>query len=348
MRGEGIRFKTEHVVTAALFVGAVIFSFTTTAYRINLFTNFYISIILCLSISLIWGFCGTFSFGQTAFYAMGGYVYAIVAMNIDGPASTLIALFCAIVVTWLFAMFLGYFMFYGGVNDMFVAIMTICINLSFSIFLTQTGGDNWKVGNVQLGGLNGINRIPPLTIGSLQFKGIPLYYLALAILVACMAVFVWLSRSKTGYTLFAVREDRERSRMFGYNVPLIQMVVFGVGGALAALAGVLYTSWGGYIGPITLNMTAATIPVVLVAAGGRKKPAAAMLFAIIFYYVYHNLAANASEYTLIILGLALIIVVLFIPQGVFSALFTFFDEKIEKALLKKSGSLIEGEGEKDT
>ena len=152
MRGEGVRVKTEHIVTVALFVGAFLLSFTTTEYRINLFSNFYISIILCLSISFIWGFCGTFSFGQTAMYAMGGYVYAIVAMNVDNPASTLLALLCAVVVTGLFAMILGYFIFYGGVNDMFVAIMTICINLSFSIFLTQTGGENWRVGNVLLGG----------------------------------------------------------------------------------------------------------------------------------------------------------------------------------------------------
>ena len=346
MRKEGFSLKTEYIVAVIFFIGAALMSLFSTGYRLNLFTTFFNSVILCFSISLIWGYCGTFSFGQAAFYTIGGYVYAFITLNVGSPAITPLALLCAVVFTGLFALILGYFMFYGGVNDMFVAIMTICITLSLSLFMAQTGGNNWKIGSVPMGGLNGINRIPPLTIGTLEFKGINLYYLSLTVLVVCMAVFVWLKHSRTGYMLFAVREDRERSRMLGYNVPLIQMVIFGIGGALAALAGVLYVSWGGYIGPTNMSLTASTIPVVLVAAGGKKSPTAAMVFAIIYYYAYHNLAANASEYALIILGVALVLVMLFIPEGVFSTLFSFFDEKLEKILPAKNCPPVSDKGGK--
>ena len=121
------------------------------------------------------------------------------------------------------------------------------------------------------------------------------------------------------------------------------MIVFGIGGAIAALAGVLYVAWGGYVSPDALGVTQATIPVIIVASGGKKSPTAAMLFGFIYYFVSNSLTASGSKYTLLILGIALIIVLLFVPQGLFKALFGFTDEKISALInrLKRSNKPVE-------
>ena len=274
------------------------------------------------------GILRTYSFGQAAFYGLGAYIYGIIAGNLPSMALTPLALIAAVVIVGIFALILGYFMFYGGVNDVFVSIITLCLTLALATFFGQTAGSEWTIGKVALGGYNGLNGIPKLCIGSYALQGIPFYYLCFAITMIVLFVFKHIERSKSGYTMFAIRENRERSALFGYHTAKIQMVVFAIGGMIAALAGVLYASWGGYVSPVSMSMTQATIPVVIVAAGGRKSPTAAMLFGLIYYYASNRLAAAGNEYALIILGIALILVIMFVPQGLFKSLFDIIDKKI--------------------
>lgn len=329
------KIKTEHIVAALLLIVGLVLPLFMSAYKVNIFSSFFAGIILCFSLTFIWGYCGTFSFGQAAFYGLGGYLYGLITKNIGSPAATFPALLITIVIVGALAAFIGYFMFYGGVNDVFVGITTLCLTLVLSTFFGQTAGPQWKIGKVLLGGYNGMNGIPTLSLGGLKFTGLSFYYFCLAVMFIILIAFKIFEHTKWGYTLFAIRENRDRSRLFGYNVPKIQMIVFGVGGAIAALSGVLYACWGGYVSPNIMDMTSATIPVVLVAAGGRKSPTAAMLFGLIYYFVANMLAAAGSEYALMILGASLILVILFVPQGIFASLFAFTDSKFEQLFHKQ-------------
>ena len=326
--GNAFRKESENSFAVLLFTFFMILPAMTSAYKIQIYTNFFNSILLCLSIVLIWGYCGTFSFGQSAFYGLGAYGYAIISGNMGVHSLTPLAALLAIAIVWLFALILGYFMFYGGVNDVFVGILTQCITLALTTFFGQTAGPEWHIGKILLGGYNGITGISPLYLGELKLKGLSLYYFCAIAVFVTVLIFKIIEKSKTGYTMIAVRENRQRSSMFGYNVPKIQMVVFSIGGAIAALAGVLYASWGGYVSPSAMSITQATLPVILVASGGKKSPVAAMLFGFIYYFANNLLTGAGSSYSLLILGLALVVVVLFVPQGLFKALFGKLDEKI--------------------
>src|ERR1044071_8856464 len=70
--------------------------------------------ILALSLALIWGYAGILCFGQAAFFGLGGYTYAVAAINF-GDTTGAAAL--AIAVPALFAALLGYFMFWGRISD---------------------------------------------------------------------------------------------------------------------------------------------------------------------------------------------------------------------------------------
>ncbi len=88
-----------------------------------------------MSLGLVWGFGGIMSFGQTAFFGIGGYTYAIAVENIGD--STL-PLLLSIAVPAAFAALLGYFMFFGRLGDVFVGVVTLCVSLILFDFGNST------------------------------------------------------------------------------------------------------------------------------------------------------------------------------------------------------------------
>ena len=327
--------STENIVAVALFAYLFSYPMLNSAYRTMNMANFLASIILALSLALVWGYTGIFSYAQAAFYGIGGYTYAILAKNFTGPEFTPMFLIAALAMGFLVAMILSFFMFYGGINDVFVALITMCVTLVHETFLQQTAGPQWKIGNAALGGFNGINSITKLTIGSTVLRDKKLYIFALIMLTLIYIGFRYMERSKLGYTLISIRENRERSELFGYDVAFIQTMIFSVAGAMAALAGVIYTTWGGYIVPTAVGMTQATIPVVLVAAGGKKNSTSVILFSLFYLTLSQKLAASGTQWSLIILGAILLLVVLFVPKGIIHSLFEILDEKVVNPLLNR-------------
>lgn len=299
-------------------------------YKLSQYSYYYSMTILALSITLVWGYTGIFSFGQAAFMGVGAYTYGIISQVLRNNALTPLVLLIAVGFVTVIGLVLAYFMFYGGVNDVFVGLITMCVGIALQTFLGQTAGSQWQIFGVQLGGYNGLTGIPMLQIGNHAFSQVGYYFLTFCIMLAIYFSLRILVKTNSGYKLAAVRENRDRSELFGYNVHFIQMIAFGISCGIAALSGVLYSAWGSYIAPDNLSMTQSTIPVVIVASGGRKNPTATILFSILYYVLSSKLAASGSQWNYIIIGVVLIVVLLFIPEGLFSALF----KKIDGLVLK--------------
>src|SRR5687768_5995781 len=76
---------------------------------------------LAISVCLLWGYTGIFSFGQTAFFGLAGYAYGVAAINLlPVLGDTTIAVLAALLLTTLVALLVGYIMFYGGVSALYV------------------------------------------------------------------------------------------------------------------------------------------------------------------------------------------------------------------------------------
>lgn len=328
------QFSSENIAAFILLVIALIVPVYMKGYQLSLFSYYISMTILAISITLVWGYAGIFSFGQAAFMGVGAYIYGILGKSMDNKAFTPIAMLIAIIIIMLIGAILAYFMFYGGVNDVFVGLITMCVGIALETFMGQTAGSQWKVLGVKLGGYNGMTKIPMICFGRYKLTDVSFYFFCLVILVAIYIALRYIRKTKVGYCLIAIRENRQRSELFGYNVPFIQVVVFSVSTGIAALAGVLYSAWGAYIAPSNLSMTQSTIPVVIVASGGKKNPTAAILFSIFYYVLSNKLSASGSEWNYIILGFILIIVLLFIPEGLFSALFKKIDGLVLKNKVK--------------
>jgi len=289
------------------------------AYAASQFTLFLTYGLLAMSLALIWGYAGILSFGQVAFFAMAGYVYAIVSLNLEGPLGATIALPVSIAAATLFALVLGYFMFYGEVRDVYVAILTLAVTLVCKTFMAQTAGSEWAVGDVLLGGFNGIPGIEDFTLGiegaTLTLSGAAFYWFVLAVLALTYLGLRVLVNSSFGYAMVAVREDEDRTEMLGYDVRKVKLAVFTLSGALAGLSGVFYVTWGNYISPERLTLTFASMPVIWATVGGRKSLLGTAVGAIIVEFLRKYFSINAPEFAIIIVGAILLVAVLLLPEG---------------------------------
>ena len=116
-------------------------------------TVFVSMAVLALSLGLVWGFGGILCFGQTAFFGLGGYTYAVAAINFG---DTTWAVPLALLLPTLVAAALGYLMFYGRISDVYMGVITLTTTLILFKFANSTAGDEWNIGAAPLGGFNGI------------------------------------------------------------------------------------------------------------------------------------------------------------------------------------------------
>ncbi|WP_226481455.1 ABC transporter permease subunit [Natrinema amylolyticum] len=286
--------------------------------------------LLGMSLCFIWGYCGILSFGQVAFFGIGGYTFGVVAINVASFSGPTLGLLAALLASTGFAAALGYFMFYGGVRDVYVTILTLVVTLVLYTFMGQTAGGEWAIGDARLGGFNGMSGVPDLGLGvgstGLEIGIVAHYYVTLGALVATYLGLRALVNGRFGYAMVATREDETRTEMFGYNTTFIKLTVFTIGGAIAGLAGVLFTAQNNYIDPSVFGITAAALPVVWASVGGRTSLLGTVSAALTIQVVDYWLALSGSEWALVFIGVLLVVVVLLMPEGIAPRLRTMLVE----------------------
>jgi branched-chain amino acid transport system permease protein len=272
--------------------------------------------LLALSLSFVWGIGGIFSFGQTIFFGLAGYTYGVVSLNIQGIGGTILALCVGVIIAVLAATIIGYFMFYGRVASLYVAIITLATTLIFYNLFISTSGGQYQIGEAALGGFNGMQRVPTL----LDLDITSSYWLVITISSLTLILLLLLRRSRFGRVFNAVRANEERTELLGYDVRGVKLTGFVIGGAIAALAGVLHTSWGNTINPTVFNLDQATLVAIWVMVGGRTKLWGAFLGAALIQSFSNFLGTTAQYATPLILGATLIALVLFLPEGIAPAI----------------------------
>jgi branched-chain amino acid transport system permease protein len=305
----------------ALVVGLlVLYPQTTDAWAVSNAAQYFALAFLALSLAFVWGYCGVLSFGQVAFFGVGGYAFGVISINYTSALGITAAVVGAVFVGTLFSLALGYFMFYGGVRDVYVTIITLVVALVLNTFMAQTAGSEWAIGEARLGGFNGMTSIPDITLGvgsgGVVLEDTLLYYALLgALLVTYLGLRV-LVNSSFGMTMVAVREDEDRTATFGYHTEFVKLVVFTIGGALAALGGVFYASWGNYVDPTVFGITFAALPVVWVSVGGRESLLGAIGATLAIERISTELAFTGSEWALVFVGALLLFVIMVMPDGI--------------------------------
>jgi len=269
--------------------------------------------LLAVSMGFMWGFAGMLSFGQTAFFGLGGYVYAVLALY-SGHTGWPLAV--AIVLPMLFALLLGYFMIYGRISDIYFSVVTLVVTLILEKAIRSTSGDQYTVLGVRLNGQNGIPTVPSLQL-PIEFKTElhAIFYLAAGLLVLVYVGLRLLLTTKFGRALVGIRENPRRMELLGYDVRRYRLGVFVLCSGIAALAGVLRAVWGNYVGPQMFDLNQAGQVVIWVIVGGRSTLLGPIVGAAGVQYLAAWLGTQAVGQISLILGLLLMLTVLLFSQG---------------------------------
>jgi len=283
-------------------------------------TIFAAMCILALSLGFVWGYGGILCFGQSAFFGLGAYAYAVTAVDLGESTAAAIL---AVLVPAVFAALLGYFMFYGRLSDVYLGVITLSVTLIFFNLMNSTAGDAYRVGKARLNGFNGMPSLPTLNVPGDPARLLDpteTFYLVMAFLVIVYVGLHVLLASHFGRVVVAIRENEARCELLGYDVRLHKLLVFTIGGGIAGLAGCLFANWGAFVSPNVFSLTMTSQIIIWVIVGGLGTLVGPIIGCLIMQYLATTLGTQQLANTNLIFGIIFLAFVLLVPRGIVPSL----------------------------
>jgi len=226
-------------------------------YVLHILILICIYVILSVSLNLIAGYAGLLSMAHAAFYGVGAYVAALMALNLHSPF--LVNMVCAVILSGLLGALVGTPSLRIR-NDYFVIATFAFQVITFNVL------NNWVSFT---GGPMGLPGIPQPTLCGLQVSS----HLGFLILVGSFCASTLLVthrivRSPFGRVLKAIREDEVFAQAAGKNVASGKVLVFVMGAGMAAVAGVLYAYYISFIDPTSFTVMESIFIISIVIIGG--------------------------------------------------------------------------------
>jgi branched-chain amino acid transport system permease protein len=312
MRGRSMASRRLGFLAAALAIAALPMVLTGNYWQTNL-TICAINVLLALGLDFILGYAGQLNLGQSAFYGLGAYVSVLLVMKWGVPfwaafAGGVTFSGCAGMILALFAVRLrGHYL---AIASLGFAVITYQILLNW-ISLTQ--------------GPLGIYAIPPppaIAIPGLHVidfhNPTALFYLVASFTLLVYFLLDQLVRSPIGETLTAIREDDVSAASLGINAVAWETFAFGVGAAVGGAAGCFYGSFVGTLVPDAFFITESFTILSMVIVGGMGTLIGPVWGAILLTLL-PELLREIGDLRLIVYGVALTLVVLFMPGGLAQA-----------------------------
>lgn len=279
------------------------------ALTLNSFTlSFLMLLVMYAALSIGWnilgGYAGYQSFGHVAFLGVGGYT-SVWLFKSFGIEPVLTAPLGA-VVAGLVALVVGYPCL--RLKGPYFALVTLIVALAVEIVVANLPG---------LNATSGIFLQSPLESSALSQA--LLYELMVLVLAVTIVVARYVERSKFGLGLYAIREDEEVASTQGIDTTRLKIGAFVVSAALAGLGGGIYAWFLGYVTPGPMFDVRISILVVLIALlGGTQSWVGPFLGAVLLRVVDQVLVLRfGGQVAQIMYGLLLVVVILYLPQGLY-------------------------------
>lgn len=263
-------------------------------YQVTIIT-IGINIILALGLNLIIGFTGQFSLGHAGFMSIGAYCAAITLLKIPNMGGLFLGMVIGAIITSIVALI--------------VAIPTLRLRGDYLAIATLGFSEVIRIAiqNMEItGGAAGLSSIPKLTT-------FPLVFIFIVISILVVHNFV---RSSHGRACISVREDEIASESMGINTTKYKTLAFVIGAILASIAGALYASYFYVLKPSTFGFMKSIDILVIVVFGGMGSLSGS-IFAAIVLGLINLFLQSYSEIRMIIYALAIILIMVYRPQGLF-------------------------------
>ena len=265
-------------------------------FLIQFLINLFMLAALAESWNIIGGFTGYASFGNVAFFGIGAYTTGVLLTVLKWPFA--LALPASGLLAMAFAALVGIPILRLKGHYFAIATLGVAETMREIVYnLKITGG--------------GTGLTMPITKSALPF-----FYLMFGILVAATDINWWLSASRFGYGLVAIREDEDAAMAMGINAALYKTAAFALSGAFAGLVGGVSAYWITFIDPDGVFKVIITIQMIIMAVfGGMGTVVGPLLGALVLASVSELLSTQLVSLAELFNGLIVILVVLFMPKG---------------------------------
>ena len=292
-------------------------------------------VMLALGLNIVVGFAGLLDLGYVAFYAVGAYFYAILASPQFGlhlPFWALLPMGAGI--ACLFGVLLGAPTL--RLRGDYLAIVTLGFGEIIRIFLNNLNAPV-NVTN----GPQGINMIDPVRIGGhaltrpIEILGVQIsgphahYYLFLGLTLLVIFAAIRLQHSRIGRAWAAIREDEVAAEAMGIHTRNVKLLAFAMGATFGGLGGGLFAAFQGFVSPESFTLMESIMILCMVVLGGMGHIPGVILGAVLLTMLPEALryvgplqqeligrvAVDPSDLRMLLFGVALVLVMLFRPQG---------------------------------
>ena len=321
------------LIVASIIILAVIVPSLIPAFRLRLVGRFLSLAIVALGIDLIWGYTGLLSLGHGIFFALGGYALAmnLILQTSDGQLPDFFTLYGVKELPWIWQPFnsfpftllalvlipgivaglIGYLVFRNRIKGVYFSILTQAALLVFYNFFN---------GQQELiNGTNGLKTDTEEIFGVLVSSAgaqRTFYIVTVVCLVLVYLLCRRLTSGRFGRVLKAIRDDETRVRFSGYDPTGYKVLVFAISGAIAGIAGALYTVQTGIITPSIMQVGFSIEMVIWVAVGGRGTLIGAIIGTLLVRLGQTFLSESFPEVWLFFQGALFLIVVTVLPDGI--------------------------------
>ncbi len=308
------------------------------AYTVSVIGKYLTFALLGLSLDLVWGYCGILALGHGAFFALGGYAMGMYLMRQIGTRGVYgdpllpdfmvflnwkelpwfwygfdnfaFAMLMVLLVPGTLAFVFGWLAFRSRVTGVYLSIITQALTyaLLLAFFRNEMG----------FGGNNGLTDFKDILGFNIQSEGVRsmLFFLSGVALIGAFLLCSWITSTKLGRVVTAIRDQESRVRFLGYRVEMFKLWVFTFAAMLAGVAGALYVPQVGIINPSEFSPLNSLEIVIWVAMGGRGTLYGAIIGAVVVNYSKTVLTGLLPDAWLYILGGLFIVVTLLLPDGI--------------------------------
>ncbi|HGM5491074.1 TPA: high-affinity branched-chain amino acid ABC transporter permease LivM [Serratia fonticola] len=316
----------QKLLAVAIIIAAVVWPFLVSRGTVDIATLTLIYVMLGLGLNVVVGLSGLLVLGYGGFYAIGAYTYAL--LNHYYGLGFWESLPLAGIVTAIFGFLLGFPVL--RLRGDYLAIVTLGFGEIVRILLLN---------NTEItGGPNGISQIPKPTFFGLEFNRsardggwdtfhnffglkydpsdriVFLYLVALLLVILTLFVINRLLRMPLGRAWEALREDEIACRSLGLSPTKIKLTAFTISAAFAGFAGTLFAARQGFVSPESFTFVESAFVLAIVVLGGMGSQFAVILAAILLV-VSRELMRDLNEYSMLLLGALMVLMMIWRPQG---------------------------------
>lgn len=295
-----------------LIAGPYFLQSTSLAFLVRLAGIAGLYMLLALGLNLVVGFVGQLDLGFMAFYAIGAYTAALLAIQ---GWSFIACAAAAIIVSVIFRLAIGFPAL--RLRGDYLAIVT----LGFGE-ITRLVLNNWDALTNGPKGLPRVSQsIPPISLFGFVFSSnLHYYYLIMICVLGAVWICYRLDQSRVGRAWVAVREDEVAAELMGVEVTRQKVVAFALSAVFAGLAGAIFVHWESFVTPESFTFWESCLLVCAVVLGGMGSVLGVVLGAFCIVAIPEilrdALGTSFANARYLLFGLSLILMAIYRPQGI--------------------------------